>query len=292
MTSLLLLIVVALATFFFADSIFTPLVLLLWKKIWFLLLKVQALFTKKNLLQALVQSVLLTGKALLRLINKTVTAWILPLLLTHRQRYRLHQALLDTRRWTRMRLLRGWVRWRRQPLWLKIATLLPAVAGSVALFVTSGFLLATLFGVSFIVPWLGGLPVVTVLFLRRQLARGALFIFERMGLGPVVNKAIDGLIEIIWWRTPEPAQRRFDAWWRRSKMRLRRWVIGPRRKVVKRMAGLRLGRQTATSRTADGQAGPKGERSDRRDPSDRQDPPGRPDQPDPAAPDDRGNPQA
>lgn len=87
MTSLLLMIVVALATFFFADSILTPLLLLLWKKGWFLLLKIQALFTKKNMLQALVQSLLLTAKALFRLINKTVTAWILPLLMTRKQRY-------------------------------------------------------------------------------------------------------------------------------------------------------------------------------------------------------------
>ena len=167
MMSLLLIIVVALATFFFADSIFTPLLLLLWKKGWLLLLKIQALLTKKNLLQALVQSLLLTGKALLRLINKTVTAWILPLLLTRRQRYRLHHAILDARRWARFRLLRGWIRWRRRPLWIRLATLVPAIIVTLALFVASGFLLAALFGVTFIVPWLGGLPVATAVFLRR-----------------------------------------------------------------------------------------------------------------------------
>ncbi len=239
MTSLLLLVVVALATFFFADSVLTPLILLLWKKGWFLLLKIQALFTKKNLLQALVQSLLLTVKALVRLINKAVTAWLLPLLMTRRQRYWLHHALIDARRWVRMRGLRAWVRWRRQPFWIKVAMLLPAVIATAALFVISGFLIAAVFGVTFVLPWLGGLPVVTVLFLRRQLARGALFIFERMGLGLVVNKTVDWVIDIVWWRTPEPMQRRFDAWWRWFKMRLRRWVIGPRRSVVKRMAGWR-----------------------------------------------------
>ncbi|MDH3663325.1 MAG: hypothetical protein OEU92_25465 [Alphaproteobacteria bacterium] len=240
MTSLLLLIVVALATFFFADSIFTPILLLLWKKGWLLLLKIQALFTKKNLLQALIQSLLLTAKALLRLINKTVTAWILPLLMTRRQRYRLHHAIQDVRRWVRFRLLRGWVRWRRQPRWLKLAVLLPAIAAMIGSFVAGGFLLAAVFGVTFIVPWIGGLPVVTVLFLRRQIARAALYLFESVGLGPVVNKVVDGVIDLVWWRTPEPMQRRFDAWWRRFRMRLRRWVIGPRRKVVKRVAGLRF----------------------------------------------------
>ena len=121
MVTMLLMIIVALATFFFADSILTPLVLLLWKKGWLLVLKIQALLTKKNLLQALVQSLVLTGKALLRLINKTISAWILPLLMTRKQRYWLHHAILDLRRWMRFRLLRGWVRWRRQSLWLRIA---------------------------------------------------------------------------------------------------------------------------------------------------------------------------
>ncbi len=239
MMSLLLLIVVALATFFFADSILTPLLLLFWKKGWLLVLKIQALFTKKNLLQALVQSALLAAKALFRLINKTVTAWILPLLMTRRQRYWLHHTLIDARRWSRMRLLRGWVRWRRQPYWIKAATLVPAIIATLALFIVSGFLIAAIFGVSFVVPWIGGLPVITILFLRRQLARGALFMFERMGLGVVVNKAVDRVIDLVWWRTPEPIQRRFDAWWRWFKMRLRRWVIGPRRRVVRRMAGFR-----------------------------------------------------
>ncbi|MEM8951591.1 MAG: hypothetical protein AAGA21_23170 [Pseudomonadota bacterium] len=239
MTSLVLMIVVALFTFFFADSVLTPLVLLLWKKIWPLFLKIQALFTKKNLLQALVQSLLLAAKALFRLINKTVTAWLLPLLMTRRQRYWLHHALIDARRWSRMRLLRGWVRWRRQPLWVKAATLIPAIIATVALFIISGLLIAALFGVTFVIPWVGGLPVVTVLFLRRQLARAALFVFERMGLGPLVNRIVDWVIDIVWWRTPEPVQRRFDAWWRWFKMRLRRRVIGPRRKVLRRMADFR-----------------------------------------------------
>ena len=253
MASWLLMIVVALATFFLADSILTPILLLLWKKIWFLALKIQALFTKKNLLQALVQSLVLTTKALFRLINKTITAWILPLLLTRRQRYWLHHALEDARRWTRMRFLRAWVRWRRQPSWVQWTTLLPAVITAFGLFVVSGFLIATLFGVSFVVPWLGGLPVATVLFLRRQLARAALFAFERLGLGPLVNKVVDRVIELIWWRTPEPVQDRFDAWWRWFKMRLRRWVIGPRRKVVRRVNRFRFGKRTrSTSReTAD-----------------------------------------
>lgn len=255
--SLLLIIVVALATFFFADSIFTPLLLLLWKKGWLLLLKIQTLFTKKNLLQALVQSLLLTAKAILRLINKTVTAWILPLLMTRRQRYWLHHAIEDARRWTRMRLLRGWVRWRRQKLWLKVMTLLPAIAVTASLFVASGFLLATLFGVSFIVPWLGGLPIATALFLRRQLARIALYIFESMGVGPVVNKAVDHVIDLVWWRTPEPVLRRFDAWRQRLKMRLRRWVIGPRRKAAKRIARFRFNRQTAKAQPSTGETGPE-----------------------------------
>ena len=245
MTSLLLMIVVALATFFFADSILTPLILLLWKKGWILLLKIQALFTKKNLLQALVQSLLLTAKALLRLINKTITTWVLPLLLTRRQRYWLHHTLIDARRWVRMRGLRAWVRWRRQTLWIKVVMLVPVVIATVALFVISGFLIAALFGITFVLPWLGGLPVVAILFLRRQLARGALFVFERMGLDLVVNRTVDRVIDIVWWRTPEPMQRRFDAWWRWFKMRLRRWVIGPRRSVVRRMAGFR--RRPATS---------------------------------------------
>lgn len=252
MTSLVLMIVVALVTFFFADSILTPLLLLLWKKGWVLLLDIQGLFTKKNLLQALVQSALLTAKALFRLINKTVTAWILPLLMTRRQRYWLHHALIDARRWLRMRFLRGWARWRRQPSGIKVATLVPAIIVTLGLFTISGFLIAAIFGVSFVVPWIGGLPMVTVLFLRGQLARGTLFVVERLGLGLVVNKTIDGVIDLVWWRTPEPMQRRFDAWWRRFKMRLRRWVIGPRRRVLRRMAGLRSKPSTtrAPSRTA------------------------------------------
>lgn len=150
-----------------------------------------------------------------------------------------HHALIDARRWVRMRGLRGWVRWRRQPSWIKAATLVPAIIATVALFVISGFLIAALFGVTFVLPWIGGLPLVTALFLRSQLARGALFIFERMGLGVVINKAVDWVIDIVWWRTPEPMQRRFDAWWRWFKMRLRRRVIGPRRKIAKRMADFR-----------------------------------------------------
>ena len=235
MASIPLLIVVALAVFLFADSIFTPLILLLWKKFWLLALKIQALFTKKNMMQALVQSLVLAAKALLRLINKTITNWILPLLMTRRQRYWLHFKMLGLRRTIRMRLLRVWVRWRRQDRWLRLATLIPALAVTAALFVASGFLIAGLFGVSFVVPWLGGLPLATLLFLRRQLAALALFVFERLGFGPLVNRGVDGVIDLIWWQTPEPVQRRFDIWWGRFKMRLRRWVIGPRRKVMKRM---------------------------------------------------------
>jgi len=246
MTSLLLMIAVTLATFFFADSIFTPLILLFWKKFWLFGLKIQALLTKKNLLQVLVQSLVLAAKALLRLINKTITNWILPLLMTRRQRYWLHEAIVGARRSIRMRLLRGWVRWCRQTRWIRWATLLLLLSVTLTLFVTSGFLLAGIFGVSFVVPWLGGLPLVTLLFLRRQLAGLALFIFERLGLGPVINRVIDAMIDIIWWQTPEPVQRRFDAWWRRFKMRLRRWVIGPRRKVIKRMTRLSLARKTST----------------------------------------------
>jgi hypothetical protein len=254
MTSLWLMIVVVLLTFFFADSVFTPIVLLLWKKGSFLLLKIQALFTKKNVLQALVQSVVLTAKALLRLLNKAFTGWLLPLLLTRRQRYWLHFALLDAKRWVRFRLLRLWVRWRRQPLWFKTATIMPVVIVTLALFVLSGFLIAAMFGVTFVVPWLGGLPLATILFLRRQFAKAALYIFERLGLGPVVNKLVDGLIDLIWWRTPEPVQQRFDAWWRRMSMRLRRWVIGPRRKVVRRMSRLRFKQRETASEPAS--AGP------------------------------------
>ncbi|MEL6963373.1 MAG: hypothetical protein AAFO01_11485 [Pseudomonadota bacterium] len=245
MTSLLLMIVVALFTFFFADSILTPIVLLLWKKGSLLLLKIQALLTKKNALQALVQSLVLTAKALLRLVNKAFTAWFLPLLLTRRQRYWLHFTILHAKRWIRFRLLRIWVRWRRQAFWFKAATLLPAIALTLALFILSGFLIAALFGVTFVVPWVGGLPLATILFLRRQFARMALFVFERLGLGPLVNKTVDGLIDMIWWRTPEPVQHRFDAWWRRMKMRLRRWVIGPRRRVVRRMSRLRFRRRVS-----------------------------------------------
>ena len=144
-----------------------------------------------------------------------------------------------------MRRLRAWVRWRRQTFWIKVAMLVPALIATVALFVISGFLIAAVFGVTFVLPWLGGLPVVAILFLRRQLARVALFIFERMGLDLVVNRTVDWVIDIVWWRTPEPMQRRFDAWWRWFKMRLRRWVIGPRRRVVRRMAGLRRGKTTS-----------------------------------------------
>lgn len=237
--SVLLMVLIVIVTFFFADSIFTPLILLLWKKIWLVLLKVQTLFTKKNLLQALIQSVVLAGKALLRLINKTVTAWILPLLLTRRQRYRLHHALIDIRRWLRWRALRGWARWRRQPVWFKVFTALPAALLLAALFIASGFLLAAAFGVSFVIPWIGGLPIAALLLFRRSLARLGLFVLERLGVGVVVNKIVDWTIDMIWWRTPEPVQRRFDAWWRRFKMRLRRRVIGPRRNLTRRMARFR-----------------------------------------------------
>lgn len=248
--SVLLMILIVIAAFFFADSIFTPLLLLLWKKIWLILLKIQALFTKKNLLHAIIQSLILAGKALLRLINKTVTAWVLPLLLTRRQRYRLHHALIDIRRWLRWRALRGWVRWRRQPIWLRVLTALPAALLLAALFIASGFLLAAAFGVSFVIPWIGGLPVAAILFFRRSLARLGLFILERLGVGVAVNKIVDWAIDVIWWRTPEPVQRRFDAWWRRFKMRLRRRVIGPRRSLTRRMARLRY-RRTQPENAAD-----------------------------------------
>lgn len=248
--SVLLMILIVIAAFFFADSIFTPLLLLLWKKIWLILLKIQALFTKKNLLHAIIQSLILAGKALLRLINKTVTAWVLPLLLTRRQRYRLHHALIDIRRWLRWRALRGWVRWRRQAIWLRVLTALPAALLLAALFIASGFLLAAAFGVSFVIPWIGGLPVAAILFFRRSLARLGLFILERLGVGVAVNKIVDWAIDVIWWRTPEPVQRRFDAWWRRFKMRLRRRVIGPRRSLTRRMARLRY-RRTQPENAAD-----------------------------------------
>lgn len=248
--SVLLMILIVIVTFFFADSIFTPLLLLLWKKIWLILLKIQALFTKKNLLHAFIQSLILAGKALLRLINKTVTAWILPLLLTRRQRYRLHHALIDFRSWLRWRALRGWVRWRRQPVWLRVLTALPAALLLAALFIASGFLLAAAFGVSFVIPWIGGLPVAAILFFRRSLARLGLFILERLGVGVAVNEIVDWAIDVIWWRTPEPAQRRFDAWWRRFKMRLRRRVIGPRRNLTRRMARFRY-RGTQPGNAAD-----------------------------------------
>ena len=237
--SFLIMVVLVVVIFLFGDSILTPFLLMLWKKIWLLLLKVQALFTKKNIIQGLVQSLLLAAKALLRLINKTVTTWILPLLLTRRQRYWLHHALLDARKRLRRRALRGWVRWRRQPLWFKAVTLGPAIILTIAFFIGSGLLLAGLFGVTFIVPWIGGLPLATAVFFRRSLARLGLFVLERLGVGVVVNKTVDWLIDLIWWQTPEPVQRRFDAWWRRLKMRLRRWVIGPRRQVTKRVARLR-----------------------------------------------------
>jgi glucose dehydrogenase len=137
---------------------------------------------------------------------------------------------------------------------VKVATVLPAVLVTVGLFVLSGFLLAAIFGVSFVVPWIGGLPVATVLFLRRQFARAALYVFERMGLGPLVNKSVDWLIDIVWWRTPEPMQQRFDAWWRRMKMRLRRWVIGPRRSVVRRMSRMRFKSRSKTEEPGDAKA--------------------------------------
>jgi hypothetical protein len=246
-TSIALTLALALAFFLFADSIFTPLILLFGKQIWLLILKVQAMLTKKNLLQALVQSLVLAGKALLRLINKTLTAWILPLLMTRRQRYWLYRSMEALKRWTRMRYLRGRVIWRRQSLLVKVLTLAPAMVAAVALFVVSGFLIATLFGVSFVVPWLGSLPLAAIVFLRRQLARLALYVFERMGVGTAVNKIVDWMIDLVWWRTPEPIQRRFDAWWRRLNMRLRRWVIGPRRKVTRRLGRFRLNRKTNPS---------------------------------------------
>ncbi len=241
--SLLFTIVLVILTFFFADSVLTPLLLLLWKKAWLLLLKLQALLTKKNVVQALVQSLLLATKALLRLINKTITVWILPLLLTRRQRYWLHHALIDTRKKLRRQARLRWVRWRRQALWLKVLTLGPAIIVAAAFFIGSGMLLAGLFGVSFIVPWIGGLPLAAVVYSRRALARLGLFVLERLGAGIVVNKTVDQLIDLIWWKTPEPAQHRFDAWWQRLKMRMRRRVIGPRRQVTQRMARLRLGKR-------------------------------------------------
>lgn len=241
--SLFIMIVVAILTFFFADSVLTPLLLLLWKKIWLLLLKLQTLATKKNLLQALVQSLLLAGKALLRLLNKTITVWILPLLLTRRQRYWLHYALINIRTKFRNRLLRAWAQWRKQPLWLKVLTLGPVVILASVFFIGGGLLLAGLFSVTFIVPWIGGLPLALMVFFRKALARLSLFVLERLGLGVFVNKVVDWLIDLIWWQTPEPVQRRFDAWWRRMKMRLRRRVIGPRRHVTRRMARFRLRKQ-------------------------------------------------
>lgn len=239
MISLLFMIAVMLLTFFFADSVLTPLILLLWKKIWLFLVKVQALFTKKNIVQALVQSALLAAKALFRLINKTVTIWLLPLLMTRRQRYWVHHTILNARKIVRRRMLRAWVRWRRQALWLKIITLGPAVLLLAALFVIGGLLLAGLFGVAFIVPWIGGLPLALILLFRRAFARLSLFVLERLGVGALVNRLVDWVIDLIWWRTPEPVQRRFDAWWRRLSMRLRRRVIGPRRRVTKRVARFR-----------------------------------------------------
>lgn len=240
---------IAIVTFLFGDSILTPLLLLLWKKIWLLLLKVQALLTKKNVVQALVQSALLAAKALLRLINKTITVWILPLLMTRRQRYWLHHAFIDARKNLRRRALRLWVRWRRQPFWIKALTLVPTAMLATAFFIGSGILLASLFGLSFIVPWIGGLPLATIVLFRRTLARLGLFVLERLGVGIMVNKAVDRLIELIWWKTPGPVQRRFDAWWRRLKMRMRRRVIGPRRQVTKRMARLRRGKPDGADET-------------------------------------------
>ena len=237
--SFLIMVILVIVTFLFGDSILTPFLLLLWKKIWLLILKAQALLTKKNIIQALVQSLLLAAKALLRLINKTITVWVLPLLLTRRQRYWLHHAFVDARKSLRRRILRGWVRWRRQALWFKVLTVGPAIMLTIAFFIVSGILLAGLFGVTFIVPWIGGLPLATIVFFRRALARLGLFVLERLGIGTVVNKTVDWSIDLIWWKTPAPVQRRFDAWWRRFKMRLRRRVIGPRRQVTKRMARFR-----------------------------------------------------
>ncbi|MGI9434555.1 MAG: hypothetical protein ACR2Q4_06980 [Geminicoccaceae bacterium] len=236
--SLLVGIFVLVLTFFFADSVLTPLLLLLWKKIWLLLLKFQLLLTKKNILQALIQSLVLGAKALLRLINRTLTNWVLPLLLTRRQRYWLQDAMIKVRRTIRWRILRAWVRWRRQPFGVRFLILAPLVGLTIAIFVTSGFFLAALFGVSFIIPWIGGLPIAAVLLLRKWLAKLGLFVFERLGVGAVVNNIVDWMIGLIWWQTPEPVRHRFDAWWRRLKMRMRRHVIGPRRKVTKRMAGM------------------------------------------------------
>ncbi len=242
MMRLCLLFAVALLTLLFADSILTPLFVLLGSKVWLLSLKLQSLMTKKNLIQALVQSMLLAAKALLRLLNKTITAWFLPLLLTRRQRYRLHHWLAALRTQLRWRSLRFWVRWRRQPLWLRLLTAVPVAFLFLAFFVGSGLMLAALFGVSFIIPWIGGLPVALVVYIRKSLARLGLYVLERLGVGPVVNRTVDMLISLAWWRTPAPMQQRFDLWWRRMQLRLRRWVIGPRRKVVRRMARYRLRR--------------------------------------------------
>jgi hypothetical protein len=241
-SSLLTVLLVTL-TFLFADSVLTPLLLLLSKKIWLLALKAQVLLTKKNVVQALAQSLLLAAKALVRLVNKTVTTWILPLLLTRRQRYWLHHALGDRLRTIRRSALRLRVRWRRQPAWIKAVALGPALVLLAALFAGTGVLLAGVFGLSFIVPWIGGLPIAAVLFFRRAFARIGLFALERLGIGVVVNRVVDKAIDLIWWRTPEPAQQRFDAWWRRFKLRLRRRVIGPRRQVIRRVARLKRGRR-------------------------------------------------
>ena len=251
MISLIVMIILVTLTFLFADSVLTPLLLLLSKKIWLLVLKLQALATKKNLIQAFVQSLLLAARALLRLINKTITVWILPLLMTRRQRYWLHHALIDVRITFKWRLLRGWARWRRQPLWLRAATLGPAVLVSIAFFIGSGVLLAGLFGVTFIIPWIGGLPLALIMFFRRALARLGLFVLERLGVGTVVNKAVDWTIDLFWWKTPEPVQRRFDAWWRRFKMRLRRRVIGPRRRMTRSVERFRQKRQGRSKNPAD-----------------------------------------
>lgn len=251
-------IVLLILTFFFADSVLTPLILILWKKIWFLLLKAKALLTKKNIVQALVQSVLLAAKALMRLVNKTIAVWVLPSLMTRRQRYRLHHAMINARMRLRRRMLRLWIRWRKLPLWLKVLALGPVMILTLAFFIGSGLLLASLFGVTFIVPWIGGLPVAFIVFFRRALARLGLFVFERMGMGVVVNRLVNWTIELAWWKTPERLQRRFDVWWRRFKLRMRRRVIGPRRRVARRIAGFRSTRASGKNEPTRSEREPPG----------------------------------
>ena len=56
----------------------------------------------------------------------------------------------------------------------------PAIIVAAAFFIGSGMLLAGLFGVSFIVPWIGGLPLAAVVYSRRALARLGLFVLERL----------------------------------------------------------------------------------------------------------------